>query len=53
MGSHGGLHIDEQSAFVMAPPNVHFDFGKVRTIRDLYRLFSSYHVEDQVEEAAS
>ena len=56
MGSHGGLHLDEQSAFVLTPPNVGFDFAQVRSIRDLYPLFAAYHDgEDQVEfqEAAS
>jgi hypothetical protein len=45
MGSHGGLHLDEQAAFVLAPPEVQFDFAAVRSIRDLYRLFRGYHAE--------
>jgi hypothetical protein len=54
MGSHGGMHLDEQSAFVMTPPNVHFDFSQVRNVRDLYRLFSGYHAgDDPAAQAAS
>lgn len=54
MGSHGGLHIDEQAAFVMAPHNLAFDFGKVRSVRDLYRFFESYHhVEETPNTAAA
>jgi Type I phosphodiesterase / nucleotide pyrophosphatase len=45
MGSHGGLHLDEQSGFVMVPPNIAFDFSEVHTVRDLYRLFEAYHAE--------
>ncbi len=55
MGSHGGLHLDEQSGFVMVPPNVTFDFSQVRSVRDLHRLFAEYHVAENksVEAAAS
>jgi hypothetical protein len=45
MGSHGGLHIDEQAGFLMLPPTSRFDVTSVRTVRDLYPLFASYHVE--------
>jgi hypothetical protein len=43
MGSHGGLHADEQAGFVLAPPDLGFDFGNVRSVRDLYALFARYH----------
>jgi hypothetical protein len=49
MGSHGGLHLDEQSAFILVPPGLAFDLSTVHTVRDLYRLFHAYHaVEDAV-----
>jgi hypothetical protein len=53
MGSHGGLHVDEQSGFVMVPPNVDFDFSQVRSIRDLYRLFWSYHAGEESAKASA
>jgi hypothetical protein len=53
MGSHGGLHIDEQSGFVIVPPTVDFDFSQVRSIRDLYQLFWSYHAESKSAEASA
>jgi hypothetical protein len=53
MGSHGGLHLDEQSGFVMVPPNVSFDFSEVRTVRDLHRLFDAYHTGAGAKRAAS
>ena len=43
MGSHGGMHIEEQAAFVMAPPQVDFDFAGAPNLRRLYDFFSSYH----------
>jgi hypothetical protein len=43
MGSHGGLHLDEQSAFILTPPTIDFDFSRVRSVRDLYALFAAYH----------
>jgi hypothetical protein len=43
MGSHGGLHIDEQAGFLMLPPTSNFDATTVRTVRDLYALFAAYH----------
>ena len=48
MGSHGGLHHDEQSAFVLVPPDVDFDFSTVKSIRDLYRLFARYHAREEM-----
>ncbi|HZS37829.1 MAG TPA: hypothetical protein VFF06_13420, partial [Polyangia bacterium] len=51
MGSHGGLHHDEQSGFVMAPPGLDFDFSTVRSVRDLYRLFARYHAVEKNAEA--
>jgi hypothetical protein len=52
MGSHGGLHLDEQSAFVMVPPGVDFDFSQVHSVRDLHQLFARYH-RNEAAEAAS
>jgi hypothetical protein len=46
MGSHGGMHLEEQSAFVLAPPRVNFDFSSVRSVRDLYALFRGYHAAE-------
>jgi hypothetical protein len=43
MGSHGGLHLDEQSGFVMTGPDVDFDFSRVHSVRDLHDLFARYH----------
>ena len=43
MGSHGGLHLDEQSAFLLLPPEVDFDVQRARSIRDVYALFARYH----------
>ena len=51
MGSHGGLHLEEQSAFVIARRDLGFDFGAVRSARDLYRLFARYHAEDSAARA--
>ena len=36
----------------MAPPNVGFDFGKVRSVRDLYRCFESYHDGEEAPNTA-
>jgi hypothetical protein len=43
MGSHGGLHVDEQAGFIMLHDSVDFDVASVRSVRDLYKLFSGYH----------
>jgi hypothetical protein len=51
MGSHGGLHLEEQSGFVLAPPHIDFDFSQVRSARDLYRLFARYHEAASAERA--
>jgi hypothetical protein len=53
MGSHGGLHLDEQSGFIMVPPGIEFDFSGVRSIRDLHSLFARYHASEKEIEAAS
>lgn len=47
MGSHGGLHLDEQSAFLLLPPDVEFDPAKMRSLRDLNALFAAYHADEE------
>jgi hypothetical protein len=47
MGSHGGFHLEEQSAFVMCAPSVAFEFSHVRSIRDLHALFERYHAGER------
>ncbi len=44
-GSHAGPSEDELYAFVMAPPDVKFDFESVSRPTDLYPLFVGYHEE--------
>ena len=51
--SRRGLHLEEQSAFVIAPPGFDFDFSTVRSARDLYRMFSRYHRVETTEQAES
>jgi hypothetical protein len=52
MGSHGGIHLEEQSAFVLAPPHIDFDFSSLRSARDLHAFFRRYHVEAEAPAAA-
>jgi hypothetical protein len=52
MGSHGGLHVDEQAGFLLLPPQVGFDATQVRSVRDLYALFAAYHAPDAKEAVA-
>jgi hypothetical protein len=51
MGSHGGLHLEEQSAFEIARRDLGFDFAAVRSARDLYRLSARYHAEESAARA--
>jgi hypothetical protein len=53
MGSHGGLHLDEQSGFILVPPDLDYDPAKVRNARDLYSLFARYHADDDAKDAVA
>jgi Type I phosphodiesterase / nucleotide pyrophosphatase len=53
MGSHGGLHLEEQSAFVIARRDLDFDFEAVKSARDMYPLFARYHEAGAAESAAA
>ncbi len=48
MGSHGGMHLEEQAGFIMAPPELDFDLSTVRSVRDIYRIFIRYHDDEVV-----
>lgn len=41
LGGHGGPYPEEQTAFMLAPPHVDFDFSKVRHNTELYGFFYS------------
>ena len=43
MGSHGGLHLDEQSSFLLTPPEVDFPVESIGSLRELLALFARYH----------
>jgi hypothetical protein len=47
-GSHAGPSEDELYAFMLAPPQISFDFDSVTGPRDLYRLFIEYQ-EHQID----
>jgi Type I phosphodiesterase / nucleotide pyrophosphatase len=40
-GGHGGPYPEEQTAFMISPPHVEFDFSAVRHHTELYRFFWS------------
>jgi hypothetical protein len=39
LGGHGGPYPEEQTAFMIAPPHVEFDFSTVRHHSELYQFF--------------
>jgi len=41
LGGHGGPYVEEQTAFMLAPPHVTFDFSKVAHHTELYDYFFS------------
>ncbi len=48
MGSHGGLHLDEQSSFLLTPPEVDFPVESLGSLRELHALFARYHEGEAV-----
>jgi hypothetical protein len=39
LGGHGGPYAEEQTAFIISPPHVDFDFSRVRHHSELYDFF--------------